>query len=110
MKTKLLFVCSMGIDRSPCAASLFEKSSHYEAKFAGISELADKPICREDIECADRIFAMEYEHKRFILENFKKEIKSKPEIIVLDVSNDFCRHDEELERLLRIRLEKEGYL
>jgi len=32
------------------------------------------------------------------------------EIVVLNISNDFCRNDEELERLLRIKLEKEGFL
>jgi len=40
MKKHLLFVCSSAIDRSPAAAELFENSSKYEAKYAGINSWA----------------------------------------------------------------------
>jgi len=110
IKKHLLFVCTAGVDRSPAAAALFDNSDKYESTSAGISPVAGNDISKAEVLWADVIFVMEHEHKRFILDNFKEEIKDKPEIIVLDVSDDFCRHDEELERLLRIRLEKEGFL
>jgi len=97
----LLFICSGAIDRSPCAASLFDDSKTHEARFAGVGPLTETPVTKELIDWADKIFVMENEHKKLLLERFPDIDK---EIVVLDVSNDFLRYDLELERILRHKL------
>ena len=104
MKTKLLFVCTANLDRSPAAESLFKDSDKYEAKSCGISPLAEIKVTKQAILWADEIFVMEPLHKRFLLENFPDELKNKPEIIILDVNNEYARNDSELEKLLRVKL------
>jgi len=111
MKKHLLFVCTSAMDRSPAAASLFDKSKDYEAKFAGTSIGAEVALTKEAIVWADTIFTMEPEHQRYVLENFGKEIKasqSKKDVVLLEISNDFKRHEEELEKLLKFKLEAVG--
>ncbi len=103
-KQHLLFICSFGHDRSPAAAALFFDSPKYEAKFAGTSPLADIAVTTEAIRWADLIFVMEPEHKRFLLENFHSTLKTKQEIILLDVPNQFSRIDPRLLSLLRQKL------
>ncbi|MBU0930251.1 MAG: protein tyrosine phosphatase [Nanoarchaeota archaeon] len=107
MKTKLLFICTANLDRSPCAESLFENSEKYEASSAGIGLLTENPVTKEIIDWADEIFVMEYEHKVLLREKFGDIDK---DVVVLGVSNEFCRYDEELEKVLRINLEKEEVL
>ena len=101
----LLFICSGGLDRSPCAEALFENSERYDAKSAGIGPLTENPVTKEMIDWADVIFCMESEHQRLL---FKKFDNIDKEIVVLGVSNEFCRYDPELEKVLREKLE--GYL
>lgn len=110
MKTKLLFLCSANIDRSPAAEALFQNSDKYEAKSAGLSEFfAEKKVASEDVEWADVIFVMDErneKHKSILLKKFP-EAKNK-DIRILNIPNEFCKYDKELERLLRISLGREG--
>lgn len=101
MKTKLLFLCSANIDRSPAAESLFENSEKFEAKSAGLSELTENPVTKEMVDWADTIFVMEPEHRDLLFEKFNGISK---DIIILNVPNHFLRYDYELERLLRVKL------
>ena len=105
MKTHLLFLCSANIDRSPAAEALFKNSKKYEAKSAGLSDLTENPVTSQAIKWADIIFVMnesEEGHKSILLKKFP-EAQHK-DIRILNIPNDFCRYDKELERLLRIRL------
>ncbi|MEK6912887.1 MAG: phosphotyrosine protein phosphatase [Nanoarchaeota archaeon] len=109
MKTNLLFLCSANMDRSPCAEALFENSLEFEAKSAGLSELTENPVTNKAIDWADIILVMDERnegHKSILLEKFPKA-KNK-DIRILNISNEFSRYDKELERLLRVILEKEG--
>jgi len=109
MKTKLLFLCSANIDRSPCAEFLFENNERYEAKSAGLFESTENPITNQAVEWADIIFVMDEKkenHKTILLKKFP--YAENKDIRILNIPNDFCRYDKELERLLRIGLEKNG--
>jgi len=111
MKTHLLFLCSANIDRSPAAEDLFKNSKKFEAKSAGLSELAEIQVSEEDVSWADIIFVMNERdegHKSILLKKFP-EAASK-DIRILNIPNNFCRHDAELERLLSLSLEREGFL
>ena len=101
MKTHLLFVCTANIDRSRAGEALFENSKRYEAKSAGIHAFAETRISQEAIDWADVIFCMEHEHKQHIIDNFDVDINK---IIVLNITNEYARHDPELEELLREKL------
>ena len=59
MKTKLLFLCSANIDRSPCAESLFGGNKEFEAKSAGLSDLAENPATLQLIAWADIIMLLD---------------------------------------------------
>ena len=109
MKTKLLFLCSANIDRSPCAESLFGGNKEFEAKSAGLSDLAENPATLQSIAWADIIFVMDERnegHKSTLLKRFP-EAESK-DIRILNIPNDFKKYDEELKRRLIISLEREG--
>ena len=99
MKTKLLFICSGAIDRSPCAASLIPGS-----KFAGVGPLTETSVTKELIDWADKIFVMEFDHKVELIKRFN-EARSK-DIEILDVPNDYLRFDPELEKILKDKLKK----
>jgi predicted protein tyrosine phosphatase len=108
MKTKLLFLCSVNIDRSPCAEELFEDSAEYEAKSTGLDPYSNSPLTEQAIEWADIIFVMDErneKHKSILIKRFP-EAESK-DIRILNINNDFKRYDEELKRRLIISLERE---
>jgi len=110
MKLKLLFLCTSNIDRSPCAESLFENSEKYEVRSAGLSELAEKQVSKEDVIWADVIFVMDErneEHKTQLLKKFPES--EDKDVRILNIPNNFCRYDTELNKLLRIVLEREGF-
>ena len=108
MKKHFLFIGRASIDRGPAAEALFEDSEDVEARSAGFFPMdSSKEITREKIRWASTIFVMD-ERKEFqkmqLLQRFPEA--EEKEIVVLGISNDFCRNDLELERLLRIKLEK----
>ncbi|MBA7687930.1 hypothetical protein ES703_96404 [subsurface metagenome] len=104
-KQHLLFICAGGLDRSPCAESLFENHPRFEAKSCGIHPLFSSAVpTRQNLIWADYIFCMQHEHKVDILERFPIIVKDKPEIIVLEIPNEYVRHNPKLEELLRIKL------
>jgi len=108
MKKHYLFICTASIDRSHCAEALFENSEEIEARSAGFFPMdSSKNITMEKIKWASTIFVMDERtefHKTQLLQKFPEA--EEKEIIILGVSNEFARHDPELERLLRVGLEK----
>jgi predicted protein tyrosine phosphatase len=111
MKTRLLFLCSSNIDRSPAADALFGDSDKFEARSAGVGPFCDedKKVTKELVDWADEIFVMDervQKHKTLLLKDVPAAA-DKP-IIILNISNDYLRYDPELERILRERLS--GYL
>ena len=111
MKTKLLFICSSNLDRSPCAEALFKNSGVFEAKSAGVGPFAEIKVSSEAVAWADIIFVMDERnerHKSLLIEQVPEAAGK--DIRILNVSNEFCRNDSELERLLKSKLEKEGFL
>lgn len=113
-KIHFLFVCSAGINRSPAAAQLFEKSGSYEAKYAGIhgATLRDgsrtNELTQELVDWADKIFVMDEKTEgqlTYINEHFSVEGKH---IAVLDIPDKFTTSTvqkyEELQSILRDKL------
>jgi len=111
MKKHYLFICTSSIDRSQCAKALFENSEEIDARSAGFSPIdSSKQITKEKIRWASTIFVMDERnefHKTQLLQRFPEA--EEKEIIILGISNEFARYDEELERLLRVRLESKVF-
>ena len=106
MKKKLLFICVGGLDRSPCAESLFKNHPKFEARSCGLYPLLSSAIVKKHhLNWADYIFVMEIQHKIDLKKMFPLIIKDKPEIIVLGVPNNYIRYNPELERLLKVKLD-----
>jgi predicted protein tyrosine phosphatase len=100
VKTKLLFICSRNLWRSPTAESLFRNHPRYEARSAGTENSARIKLTAGHIGWADMIFCMEKKHAARVAERFATELGTKP-LIVLRIPDDYAFMDSELIALLR---------
>jgi len=89
---KLLFICSLGLQRSPTAAEIFKDK--YETRSLGIYT-ASKEEMEKALEWADKVFVMEEEHVKFI--NHK--------VINLQVKDQYFYGDEELIKILKEKVQ-----
>lgn len=108
-KKKILFICSGGLDRSPTAEELVntEFSDKFQARSVGLYPLThSNEVTKYSLRWADLIIVMEHQHKADILERFPLFVKDKPEIIVLDVPNEYVRNDPKLRGLLKDKLKE----
>ena len=107
MKTKLLFVCTANLNRSPTAEDLFKNAKNFEAKSAGIHLLSENPIKPELIQWADIIVVMDEKqdnHKTILLQMFP-EVKTKP-IIDLEIPDIYEKNNTELKELIKKRMKE----
>jgi len=102
MVKRILFVCSGNIHRSPTAADMFKDRKGFEVKSAGTSIGAHNPVSAELVEWADKIFVMEEEHRKFIVQQFPEDAFK---ITVLDIEDDYYRDDPRLRAVLKEKLE-----
>jgi len=102
MTLKILFVCSGNIDRSPTAEQLFKNYEGLEVKSAGtLRRTAPNPLSADLIHWADKIFAMEEEHKRQIL---KICPEASEKVILLKIDDRYYRNDPQLIAILRTKV------
>lgn len=104
-KKNVLFLCSSNLDRSPAAEALFKKSDKYEAKSAGLGPFARTKATNELINWADHILVMDEgneKHKTILLKYFPDAIKK--DIYILEISNNYCRNDQRLLDMLKIKI------
>jgi len=100
---KLLFICTLNLQRSPTAEKIFKDK--YETKSAGVGEYAKKPLTKELLEWADIILVMEEWQREIIGEKFPKEYLKK-KIINLDIPDIYLFENSELCRILREKLDE----
>ena len=91
---KILFICTLGIQRSRTAADLFKDK--YETKYKGV--FGSDPPKKEDIEWADAIIVMEKEHEIELKKQFPNLTKK---IICLDIPDMYYYNDPELREILK---------
>ena len=99
---KLLFVCTLNLQRSPTAEQIFKDK--FETKSAGVGENAKQPLTAELLEWADVVFVMEEWQKKAIGDKFPKQYLKK-KIINLDISDMYNFMNEELVRVLKEKVE-----
>jgi predicted protein tyrosine phosphatase len=100
-KTKVLFVCSGNIDRSPTAEGIFKARADLEVMSAGTSLLARRRVTKQLMDWADKIFVMEQKHADH-LEHLEPGAHTK--IVVLGIPDEYHRNDPELIRLISERV------
>ncbi|MBU7004468.1 MAG: phosphotyrosine protein phosphatase [Theionarchaea archaeon] len=103
--TKVLFVCTGSIDRSPTAEDLLGGKSGFEARSAGTMVGARRPLTRDEIMWADKIFVME-EHHRYSLLQISPNASDK--VSVLGIPDLYHRGDPELVEIIRKKLSEHG--
>ena len=102
-KLKVLFLCAKNQWRSPTCESLYRHDPRLVVRSAGVKSGAKRYITEIDIEWADLIFVMEREHKKILLQNFGHV--SFPEIIILDIPDDYEYMAPNLQSLIRETVE-----
>jgi predicted protein tyrosine phosphatase len=104
-RERILFVCTANVDRSRTAEDLYCADPRYEVLSAGVASFATKPVTRDLLLWADRVFVMSERRERH-----RTQIKLRfPEIdrpiVDLDVEDRWPRGDPELVRRLLRKLE-----
>ena len=99
---KLLFVCTLNLQRSPTAAEIFKDK--YDTKSAGVGDTAKVPLTSELLGWADVVFVMEGWQRKLISEKFPK-LYLKKKIINLDIPDMYYFMDEELVKVLKEKVE-----
>lgn len=89
-ETLALFVCSVGMLRSPTAAQWASENLGWNTRSAGIDEYALIPINERLLNWADRIFCMDKKHSNAIPLEFRKKVK------VMHIPDNFNRNDKVL--------------
>ena len=93
---KVLFVCNMGMNRSPTAAKLWKEMYNDETDYIGIY----RENIKDKVEKADLIIVMEPHQRKFIGERFPKEYMKK-KIICLDIPDLYSKGNIELIKTLK---------
>ena len=106
---RLLFVCTMNLDRSPTAESLFRWRGDIEARSAGTAVDAVVPVTGELLSWADRVLVMEEHHRAHLLARHADALAGRP-VEVLDIADDYRRGEAPLLEVLRARLGELGLL
>ena len=95
----VLFLCSMNKWRSPTAEKIYYRHPSLQVRSAGTSKKAKRVLSINDLHWAELIIVMENKHKQKILTTFQQV--TFPEIIVLDIPDNYQYMDPELIQILR---------
>lgn len=102
MRQRILFVCTGNVDRSCTAEDLYKEDPRYDVLSAGTAPFATRPVTRDLLLWADRVFVMcerEDRHQTLIKLRFPDLTT---QTIDLDIEDRWPRGDPDLvRRLLR---------
>ena len=103
MTLNLLFVCSKNKWRSPTAETIYRQDSRLQVRSAGTSSSAKKRISEKDLNWAEIVLVMENKHKNIITSQYRH--LDLPEIIVLDIPDDYQYMSDELIEMIQTSVE-----
>jgi predicted protein tyrosine phosphatase len=98
--TKILFVCSANVDRSPTAEHIYKNHPGLEVKSAGVGMFANQQVTEDLIQWADIVLCMEDWHEQIIRNDYKILISEKI-IDYLNIDDDYRRMDPELINIIK---------
>ncbi len=102
---RVLFICTMNIDRSPTAEALVARRQGCEARSAGTDPDARMPISGELIAWADVIAVMEDAHARAVRDRFAAELPGR-RLVVLQLPDIYQRGEPALVAILTERIDR----
>lgn len=100
---RVLFVCTMNLDRSPTAEALLSARGAHEVRSAGTHAEAEVPVTAEHIAWADVIAVMEDAHAASIRRRFAEALAGKS-LVNLDVRDVYSRGESTLSKVLEERI------
>ena len=108
---KILFVCAKNQWRSPTAAAIYKNDPRLSIQSAGLSQQSPCVISTKLLQWADLVLVMEPEHASRIRDRFRTKLHL-PDIISLDIPDDFPFMAPELIKMLKPAVEEvlEDYL
>ncbi len=98
----LLVVCARNKKRSRTAEFIFKNDPRFHIRSAGLSDKSVRRISENDVLWADLILVMESEHQARIRGQYRH--LDLPDLVVLDIPDDFEFMDAELVDLLKARI------
>lgn len=101
--TRLLFVCSQNVLRSPTAAKVFSGWPGLEVKSAGTDRDAIVPLNAELIAWADVVAVMEIWHRDRILKRFRNAMAGK-RLVVLGIPDQYDYMAPALVEILKVQV------
>ena len=97
---RILFICAKNQWRSPTAAHIFKNDPQLEVRSAGLSKQSPTTVSAKLIEWAEIIMVMEKPHAQRIRDSYQRQLQL-PEIISLDIPDDYPFMDPDLIELLK---------
>jgi predicted protein tyrosine phosphatase len=101
-RPNILVVCGRNKKRSRTAEYIFKNDDRFNIRSAGLSPKSDRKISAKDLEWAHLTFVMETDQRARILDTFG-DIEL-PQILVLDIPDDYEFMDEELVDMLQDKM------
>ena len=102
-RLNLLFVCSQNKWRSPTAETMYRNDNRINVRSAGTSASATRQVSEKDIKWTDLILVMENKHKKRIIGEYN--YLKLPQIIVLDIPDEYQYMDRELISIIESSVE-----
>ncbi|MGD1944576.1 MAG: low molecular weight protein tyrosine phosphatase family protein [Leptolyngbyaceae cyanobacterium] len=100
----ILFICSRNQWRSPTAEAVWRKYPTLQVRSAGTRDKARRQVTAQDIQWADYIFVMEFQHQKRLQERFRSLLTDKP-IEVMDIPDKYRYMDPELVEIFQAAAE-----
>jgi len=97
---KILFVCGRNKRRSPTAERVFRNDRRMLVRAVGLGETSPRRVTASDVAWADLILPMERKNAVRLKAMFR-EIDPFPEIVILDIHDDYTFMDKTLVEILK---------
>ncbi|MEW4451720.1 protein tyrosine phosphatase [Bremerella sp. JC817] len=102
--TKILFICSRNLWRSPTAERIYCNDPRLAVRSRGLSPRAARRISPQDLDWADVIMVMEQEHLARLRSSFRNRLVGRT-LHVLDIPDRFQFMDPRLVKMIEERVE-----
>jgi predicted protein tyrosine phosphatase len=97
-RPNMLVICGKNKRRSRTAEHIFKNDNRFNIRSAGLSPKSDRKLSDKDLGWADLVLVMETDHRSKIKELYRH--LQLPEIIVLNIPDEYEYMDEELVGIL----------
>jgi len=105
-KLKVVFICGKNLWRSPTAETLYRNDARLAVRSAGLSPKSPRVVGLADLNWAELVFVMEQSHKQQ-LRNQLRKLDEAPEVVCLDIPDEYPYMNAELQDLLKQGIEGE---